>query len=273
MSEYDPWYQNQRSSQEKLILPAYQEDVASPSADAQTSYMQPGQWPSPAYRDPIRPEQLVRPRPGAPPDKPIAHFAQQVRTDPAYQILTVAIVIVLIASVALVVWAGTLLSSGPVQGSTAPQNGGKPATAQAGVAATATAQPTAILQPISTPIPSPTVAPIVTQAPSPSPVVGGPLTLSVVGLPQTVANGSVLSVAVMASQPNVSVRLLVSYSVPPYVYASAANTADANGNVMLKWRVRVIVFGNQADARVIAIARDQHGQQVQSQPVDVQIMK
>jgi len=106
---------------------------------------------------------------------------------------------------------------------------------------------------------------------SPTPGQGGTLTVQITGIPNRVQNGSVVDVGVSTNEANVTVELYVVYSAPPYRDFAGPHMTDDGGNATIPWSVSVYKIGG-ARATVVAIARDQNGQQAQSRPVSVQIV-
>ena len=221
----------------------------------------------------------MSPDPFAGPAQPRAKFSQLLRTDPAYQVLAIAIVLVLIASIIFATFAGHMLSqlSSP-QGNTAAQNaaGGTPS-------GTPGTQPTSSAAGAASTSPSPTPATMTPQPTDAVPTVTvtaqatatGPLTLQITDIPTLVNNGKNANVPVVvtANQPGVSVKLVVTYDAPPNFYTSIAKTTGSDGTVQLNWHIHIMGHNNPiVNARVIASANDQNGQLVSSPAIAVQIM-
>ena len=264
-------------AQDKLVLPAPPEQY---SPTVYTNPRVPVQGINSDPRMHIPPAMLIRHQAPPPPRSLSAKLVYFWRRDPAYKVLMIAVVMVIIAGLLLTTFATTALlhgfnnfSSAPVtQNPAATQSIGtvdnKPAfpTPGGGDGSTVTSQPpmqsTPILQP-TTPIqpnPSPTSPPT------------GDLTLQIVSIPNRVHNNTPVNVGVNASQPGISVSLVIFYSVFPYRSQAGPVTTDNNGNATLRWFVFINAFNNRsAVATVYAVARDQNGQIVRSQSVQVQI--
>jgi hypothetical protein len=119
---------------------------------------------------------------------------------------------------------------------------------------------------------TPSITPTVIVQPTP-PQQGGQLTLQITSISTQVSNNSFVPVQVAANEPGVTVQLYVTYNVPPGYYSSQAQTTDGSGNATLSWVVSIFTFGRrQTVARVVAIGRDQDGQQASSQVVTVQVV-
>ncbi|MFL5655590.1 MAG: hypothetical protein ACJ8CB_15615 [Ktedonobacteraceae bacterium] len=258
--------------QGKLVLPAPPANEYSTPANSQ-------------HHTQIRPEQLVRHMP-TPPKDPLARLKYFWHKDPAYKVLIIAVGLVLIAGLLSI----SLLSSAmirnpdffalnsttsqvpPTEGVTPsgtvdfrpafPQPGG-------GQGSSTSSQP-----PVqSTPGLQPTVdnTPPTIQ-PSPTSIQEGTLTVQITGIPDHVQNSSVVDVGVSTNAPNVTVALYVVYDAPPYRDFAGPRMTGNGGNATIPWSVSVYRLGGGARAVVVAIATDQNGQQVQSQPVSVQIV-
>jgi hypothetical protein len=131
------------------------------------------------------------------------------------------------------------------------------------------AQSTAVLQ-----VPTPTSQ----SSPNPTPTSGpgsggGTLSVQITNIPGQVVNNSVVAVSVNTSEPNVTVRLQVSYNAYPFFYRSKARVTDGDGNATLNWAVSVTKrsFG-EVVARVVVTATDQNGQQAVSSATTVQVI-
>ncbi len=253
----------------KLVLPANPQQVPPVNPDAASN--------NTAHHPQISLEQLIRPKATPPPKNLLARLGYFWQKDSAYKVMMIAVVLFLIASLVFVSMISNTLLRNPHYlslGNTFSQN---PPTVvvptgtvdlrptfpppAGGNGSTSSSQPptqgTPSLQ--STPDSSPTANP------------GGPLSISITSIPNRVANHSVVNVSVNTSLPNVTVTLGAFYNVPPFRYASSSVTTDGNGDAVLSWSVAVIMFGRQSRAVVFAVARDQNGQKVQSQAVNVQI--
>ena len=258
-----PEIQEPNHQQEKLVLPP-------PDGNESST---PG---SSLHYSQVRPEHLIRPT-AMPPKDPLARLIYFWRKDPAYKVLIIAVGLVLIAGLlffSLVSRAmnpnffklNSTTSQAPPTGVTPsgtvdlrpafPSPGG-------GQGSSTSSQPPAQ----STPALQPTVDN--TQS-SPTPGQGGTLTVQITDIPNHIQNGSVVDVGVHTNEANVTVELYVVYSAPPYRDFAGPHMTDDGGNATIPWSVSVYKIGG-ARAIVVAIARDQNGQQAQSQPVSVQI--
>ena len=258
-----PEIQEPNPQQEKLVLPPLDGNESST----------PG---SSLHHTQVRPEDLIRPA-AMPPKDPLARLIYFWRKDPAYKVLIIAVGLVLIAGLlffSLVSRAMNpnffkLNSTSPQAPPTAVTPSGtvdlRPAfpSPGGGQGSSTSSQPPAQ----STPALQPTVDN--TQS-SPTPGQGGTLTVQITGIPNRVQNGSVVDVGVSTNEANVTVELYVVYSAPPYRDFAGPHMTGDGGNATIPWSVSVYKTGG-ARAIVVAIARDQNGQQAQSQPVSVQI--
>ena len=258
-----PEIQEPNPQQEKLVLPPPDRNESS-TPGSSLHYTQ------------VRPEDLIRPA-AMPPKDPLARLIYFWRKDPAYKVLIIAVGLVLIAgllSFSLVSRAMNpnffkLNSTSPQAPPTGVTPSGtvdlRPAfpSPGGGQGSSTSSQPPAQ----STPALQPTVDN--TQS-SPTPGQGGTLTVQITGIPNRVQNGSVVDVGVSTNEANVTVELYVVYSAPPYRDFAGPHMTDDGGNATIPWSVSVYKIGG-ARATVVAIARDQNGQQAQSQPVSVQI--
>jgi hypothetical protein len=255
--------QGSKPQQGKVILPAYSDHM-------------PGRAPNNTH---ILPEQLVRPATTPPPKDPLARLGYFWRKDPAYKVLILAVGVVLIAGLLFVSLVSSAMSSNPnffALNSTFSQ---VPPTAIAPTG-TVDARPTfpapaggqgssSSSQPPAQGTPA--LQPTVNVTPTDQPTQGGPLTLQIVNIPRHVTNNSVVQVGVNASEANVSVTLSIFYNVPPNRGFAGPSLTDGSGNATIPWSVAIFRFGGGARALVVATARDQNGQQAQSQPVTVAI--
>jgi hypothetical protein len=210
-----------------------------------------------------------------PPKEPMAKVRYFWRKDPAYKVLMIALSVVLAAGLVFVSLISNALMRNPklftadatisqslptvvvpigtvdLRPTFPPPGGGK----GTGSSSQPPAQGTPALQPTST-----------DQTGQ-----GGQLTLDITSIPNRVLNNSIVDVSVNASQPDISVSLVVLYSTLPYRATAGPAITDGNGDAILSWSVSVVAFGRHTQAMVYAVASDQNGQQVQSQPVTVQI--
>ena len=261
-----PEIQEPNPQQEKLVLPP-------PNGNESST---PG---SSLHYTQVRPEHLIRPA-AMPPKDPLARIIYFWHKDPAYKVLIIAVGLVLIAGLlffSLVSRAMNpnffkLNSTSPQTPPTAVTPSGtvdlRPAfpSPAGGQGSSTSSQPPAQ----STPALQPTVDNTPTLQSSPTPGQGGTLTVQITGIPNRVQNGSVVDVGVSTNEANVTVELYVVYNAPPYRGIAGPRMTDDGGNTSIPWSVSVYKTGG-ARAIVVAIARDQNGQQAQSQPVSVQI--
>ena len=259
-----PEIQEPNPQQEKLVLPPLDGNESST----------PG---SSLHHTQVRPEDLIRPA-AMPPKDPLARLIYFWRKDPAYKVLIIAVGLVLIAGLlffSLVSRAMNpnffkLNSTSPQAPPTAVTPSGtvdlRPAfpSPGGGQGSSTSSQPPAQ----STPALQPTIDN--TQS-SPTPGQGGTLTVQITDIPNHVQNGSVVDVGVSTHEANVTVELYVVYNAPPERGFAGPRMTDDGGNTSIPWSVSVYKTGG-ARAIVVAIARDQNGQQAQSQPVSVQIV-
>jgi len=258
-----PEIQEPNPQQEKLVLPPPDGNESS-TPGSSLHYTQ------------VRPEDLIRPA-AMPPKDPLARLIYFWRKDPAYKVLIIAVGLVLIAGLLFFSLVSRAMNPNFFKlNSTSPQappTGVTPSgtvdlrpafpSPGGGQGSSTSSQPPAQ----STPALQPTVDN--TQS-SPTPGQGGTLTVQITGIPNRVQNGSVVDVGVSTNEANVTVELYVVYSAPPYRDFAGPHMTDDGGNATIPWSVSVYKIGG-ARATVVAIARDQNGQQAQSQPVSVQI--
>ena len=258
-----PEIQEPNPQQEKLVLPPPDGNESS-TPGGSLHYTQ------------VRPEDLIRPA-AMPPKDPLARLIYFWSKDPAYKVLIIAVGLVLIAGLLFFSLVSRAMNPNLFKlNSTSPQappTGVTPSgtvdlrpafpSPGGGQGSSTSSQPPAQ----STPALQPTVDN--TQS-SPTPGQGGTLTVQITGIPNRVQNGSVVDVGVRTNEANVTVELYVVYSAPPYRDFAGPHMTDDGGNATIPWSVSVYKIGG-ARATVVAIARDQNGQQAQSQPVSVQI--
>jgi hypothetical protein len=251
----------------KLVLPA-------PPNEGQ--YLQP-------YTIPIRPEQLIRRSAPTAPGTSHSLFSRLTtlwRKDPAYRVLSLAIALVVISSIAFVtLGAKTLMSNGgPAWSQAYTQHPATPApfgtvdnkptfpSPSTGPGSNQSSQPPAV--------PTPSFQPTPTPVPTTDPNPPGNLDVQITNIPSVVSNNTKVHVDVQATEPNATVMLEVTYSNAfPTTYTSPSHTTDGGGNATLTWSIRVFTFGGNSniEATVVAVATDQNGQQASSQPVIVQV--
>ncbi|HLG75836.1 MAG TPA: hypothetical protein VKX46_05445 [Ktedonobacteraceae bacterium] len=253
------------------------EDYSGPSDETVPFTPPSGQLPFPTPAVPavpvkkIGPEQLIRRSTTVPEGSPLAKIGYLWRSDPAYKVLMIAIAVIILSGIVGLVLIGNLLASGGPSGQ--PSSSGAPSA----VAPNATPTPTATSQPTATPTPTPTPVQntptpteVVQPTPTPTPVANAPLSVQIVNVPSQVKNGTTVPVTVSASQPGVTIRLLITYSTLGS-YFNRSMQADSAGNATFSWSVQVYTK-TTASAHLIAVAQDQSGHVAQSQPVTVQVM-
>lgn len=200
---------------------------------------------------------------------------QRWRKDPAYAVLSLAITLVVIASLLFVTLGVRTLvggSNGAIWSSAQTEHPSPPTPAS--TVDDKPAFPTPVSgkgtnrssQPGSRPTPS--------LQPTPNnPNDQGSLTVQIVNIPNVVNNRDRALVNVQTSEPNVDVRLQVTYDAAPFFFSGGGNTTDDNGNATLSWNVRVLsTRGNNVQATVIVVATDRNGQQATSQPASVVVI-
>jgi hypothetical protein len=260
----------QQPKQDKLVLPAYPDDQYRDIETYSSSS-------TPPYSH-IRPDQLIRQQTTPPPKQPVDRLRYYWRKDPSYKVFMIAIGMVLIAGLIFVSLVSNALLRNPklfaldntlsqtpptgvvplgtvdLRPTFPPPGGGK----GTGSSSQPPSQSTPALQPTTV------------QA---SPQPGGPLTVQITSIPNRVFNNSIVDVSVNTNLPNVTVDLVALYTVPPYRAVVGPVTTDGSGNATLSWSVSVYIFGSRTQASVYAVAKDQNGQRVQSQAVNVQITR
>ncbi len=257
----------------KLILPGYPQTPSNPVGVPQPqNFATPKEQPGSYFHTP----------PVAPP--PISRDKNAWRKDPAYQVLIVAIALVIIASIVFAIFTSNIIGQISLVGQystipqTAPTNTVQGTvdlhptfpTPSGGNGSTTSSQPqippTPVLHPTGTPALTPTA-----QATTPIGQ-GGPLTLQISNIPSQVSNNSNVAVSVTANESGVSVRLYVTYNAFPNFYSSGTQITDSNGNATLSWHVRVSGRNqNGVIAHVVAVGQDQNGKQASSQTVTVML--
>ncbi len=257
-----PEIQEPNPQQEKLVLPP-------PNGNESST---PG---SSLHFTPVRPEHLIR-HAAMPPKDPLARLIYFWRKDPAYKVLITAVGLVLIAGLLFFSLVSRAMNPNFFKlNSTSPQappTGVTPSgtvdlrpafpSPGGGQGSSTSSQPPAQS--------TPALQPTVDNQSSPTPGQGGTLTVQITDIPNGVQNGSVVDVGVSTNEANVTVELYVVYNAPPDRGFAGPRMTDDGGNATIPWSVSVYKIGG-ARAIVVAIARDQNGQQAQSQPVSVQI--
>lgn len=201
------------------------------------------------------------------------HFAsllQKGRKEPAYFVLTLAIALVLITSIIFVALGASVFFNNNGQQWNSSQTEREPGQTPSGTVDAKPSFPTPASNQGSNQSSQPAAGPQPTFQPSPT--TQGPLSVQITSIPNVVHNNTRVHVVVQTSEPNVDVRLQVTYDVVPFFYAVSGHTTDGNGNATLPWNIRVFLnntFNQSAQATVTVIATDQQGQQATSQPVSV----
>lgn len=261
-----PEIQEPNPQQEKLVLPPPTWDNTS-TPGSSLHYTQ------------VRPEHLIR-RAAMPPEDPLARLKYFWRKDPAYKVLIIAVGLVLIAGLLFLSLVTSAMNpdffSLKSTSSQVPPGGVTPsgtvdlrptfAAPGGGQGSSTSSQPPAQ----GTPALQSTADSTPTIQSSPTPDQGGTLTVQITDIPNRVQNGSVVDVDVNTNEANVTVELYVVYNAPPFRGVAGPRMTGDGGNATIQWAVSVYKIGG-ARAIVVAIARDQNGQQAQSQPVSVQI--
>jgi hypothetical protein len=218
-----------------------------------------------------RPDQSINQQTSAAPHGLFTRVLHRWRTDRAFAVLSAAIALVVIASVVLVSLGVNAVNAG--------NNG--PGWNKAMVQHPAVPSPTGTidLKP-KFPTPGSKKGSSTSSQPTPGtqptqtdPTDQGTLNVQITDVPDVVNNQSQVQVDVQTSEPDVTVRLEVTYNALPFYYTSRADTTDGDGNGTLAWNVRVRSFsnGNNVSANLIVIATDRNGQQATSDPVTVEI--
>jgi hypothetical protein len=195
------------------------------------------------------------------------------RTEPAFAVLSVAIVLVIIVSLVFVSLGASAMAGnagGPVWNQAMTQHPVVPAptgtvdvkpkfpTPVTGKGSKTSSQPSGVS--------ATTLQPTTTTSND-----QGTLSVQIGNLSNVVPNKSQVQVDVQTSEPNVDVRLQVTYDASPFYYTNGGDTTDNNGNATLNWNVhvRALLNNNNTTATVVVVATDQNGQQATSQPVTV----
>jgi len=200
---------------------------------------------------------------------PFSKIRRYWRIDPAHKFLIIAVSLAIMAGLVFTTFVSVALAQ-----LAAPQ-GTQPVLSLPLAKGIANTQPTVTVtadngqanitnnQPTPTPMPSPT--------PQPTPTVGQ-LTLAIIDIPNRVDNNTPVQVVVRTNQPGTNVQLIVSYSTNA-TFAPPPNgqQADDNGIATIAWLVRVLPTKRTVTAKVMAIASDQNGQQVESKTKTVLI--
>jgi hypothetical protein len=228
----------------------------------------------------VRPEQLIRHQTQPAPKGMGARLAYYWRRDPAYKVLMIAMAMVLIAGIIFV-----SLARAAFLGNTSfwASSTSSPQAIPKSVNSTAAVKPPPVFptpgggsgsnQNSQPPMQS-TPALHATSIAQPSPTQGGDGTLNVqfTSIPKQVMNGSNVMVGVNTGQPGISVLLVIRYSGQGSRTTAGPQVTDGNGNASIAWFVFAFGFGQKTvQAHIYALATDQHGQQVRSQTITVQV--
>ncbi len=226
---------------------------------------------------PLHPGLLIRQKTTPAPKKLLPRVAFYWRKDPAYKVFMVAVAMTVVASMVFISLASASLFGVSIPSTSYtpkpptnvipkgtvdlqpgfPKPGG-------GTGSDQSSQP----PPQSNAVPGATT----TAQPNPTNQPGGPLNVQITNFSPVVVNGSHASVTVSTNQPGVQVFLQISYNVRPYQATGGPQTTDGNGVARIRWTVRVAASSRGAQATVTAIAVDQNGQQVSSNPVTITIV-
>jgi cytoskeletal protein RodZ len=237
-------------AQEKLILPGYSE---------QQQY-QPGSYTQRVF---VHPDQL---RPQMPPTStnPLSKLGALWRADPAYKVLIVATVMVLVAGIIF----ATFLVNTFAQSSASTPKATIPAKVVSNAPTSTTNRPPTFPTPSGgqgskqassqPPASAPVVLPTLTPSNQPTqPTTTQNLQLQITNIPQQVRNNSDVQVTVMTNQPGVSVQLQATFDNSVITNSAGPQQTDANGNVTLNWHVADVSFKQSFVARITAIATAQ----------------
>ena len=194
------------------------------------------------------------------------------RSEPVFAVLSLAIVLVIIASLVFVSLGASALAgntSGPVWNQAMTQHPVVPT--PTGTIDMKPKFPTPVTGKGSSTSSQPSGSSATTLPPNQTNSNDqGTLSVQIANIPGVVPNQSQVQVDVQTSEPNVDVRLQVAYDSPPFYYADGGNITDTNGNATLNWNVRVRSSSfNNVTATVVVVATDQNGQQAISQPITV----
>lgn len=193
------------------------------------------------------------------------------RKDPAYAVLSLAIALVVVASLVFIALGANALlgsNSGPAWSSAQTEH--PPVLTPAGTVDDNPTFSTPGSNKGSSSSSQPRGGPPPVLQPGPGGPDQGTLVVQIISIPNVARNNTRVRVIAQTSEPGASVRLQVNYDAAPFFYTSSARTTDGNGNAALTWNIRVFGFnGNGVQATVVVIATDGNGQQATSQPVTV----
>ena len=229
---------------------------------------------------------FVTDRPDYPPMQPQESIFQKVRSKPIYQMLAVAIVVVLIASSAMAAFAAmnigsnshnhanqslakvqpTLPAARPTQIPTMVMPTQAPTPVPTQAPAPVKQQPA---QPLPTPggNPSPTPGgnPSPTPGGNPSPTPGGVIPIQFVNPPQQASPDTYYPITVK-TQPGLTVNLAVTYEVNNGPTGNYTLTADGNGIATLNWAANdAISYTHPVSVLFTATVQDGNGDSGQAQ--------
>jgi hypothetical protein len=263
-----PGTEDQAPSSGRLVLPAPPDETPHSSPFSQNPRVEPGQ--------------LIRRQTSSVPTELLPKIIYYWRKDPAYKVFMIAIGLVVLAAIVFASLGSATLLGKPTSSSitTNPPTGLAPkgtvdlrptfTKPNGGSGSGQTSQPpaqgtTTIIN--VTPSPTASLTPQPTQ-----PGQGGPLTLAITSYPPTVTSGTRVDITISTNQPGVTVSLEVRSNAQPRNYIAGSATTDANGNATISWFVFFIGTTHKVTATLTAIAQDQQGQQVASNPVTVQVI-
>jgi len=259
-----PDMQNQEPRSGKLVLPA-------PPPEQQRMY-------NGGQQGHLRPEQFIRPRTGLAPKSTLARLAYYWQKDPAYKVLMIAMVVVLLAGIVFVSLASSAFLGNPnLFASSSSSSPPQPPSAGVNPSGTVDLRP-------SFPTPgggngsNQSSQPPMQQTPALQPTAtttqnSGTLTAQITYIQSPIVNGNTVNVDVNTGEPGASVQLVIHYNVQPYRASEGPQIADSSGNATVPWPVFAFGFRQKlVQATVVAVATDQNGQQAKSQPVTVQVL-
>ena len=199
---------------------------------------------------------------------------QRWRTELAFRLLSAAVALAIVSALIVTVLVAHAVTTGTSSPDWTPAMVQHPA-------ATAPANSTNLKPTFPTPVTGkgsstssqPTGHSATSLQPTPASDDQGTLDVQITNIPDVVNNRSTVQIDVQTSEPNIDVQLQITYNAAPFYYTSRGDTTDDQGNASLNWNVRVrsLSNGNNAQATVIVVATDHHGQQATSQPMTVEI--
>ena len=201
-----------RRTPQRLILPNPNAAYPPPDQQTQHGHVQMANVPR------------SRPMPTMPAMPPNSMKKRNWRKDPAFIVLLTAVCVVLLGGITFAAFASTMIFSG----TTSNTNNLKTVVTPQGTIDTHPIFPTPGGNQSATP---PAVQPTQTK--------NGPLTVQIDNPPTQVPNNITEAITITTSNPNTPVKLVVSYSVPPYFASTDTQMTDTNGNATLFWHVAV----------------------------------